>query len=178
MARKDMSRDDSLLNNYRYEDLSSLKKAIQNMLRFQARSISKGSYSALILLVDLKTGLGLYKGQVEILTKKQMESVKLCLILDYTESEAAKQLGVTQQTIHYSIQGALKRVQYYLLTGGKMPDDTSFSKEETVDLIDLYTKGHKPKELSRIMDKDLRTIRNKLKVLKMKGRIPMGEEGE
>jgi predicted DNA-binding protein (UPF0251 family) len=156
-------------NSYNYERTTSVKKALRNFLRLEEKAVTHGNYDALAILSDLKTGLGMYKSGPALLTKRQLECVQLCLIEDLTEAEAAYELGVSQQAVHYGLKAGIRRIQKYLLSG--RIEAPVFSSVEEKQLIILYTSGHKPMEISNLLQKSPNTIRNKIKYLKKKGLI-------
>ena len=162
----------SLLDTYNYNQTSSVRKALKNYFRLETKAAS--NIDALVILADMKTGMNMYDRGTKVLTDRQHECITLCLINDLTESEAATQLNITQQAVHYNVVAGVKRIRKYLLTGEVIT--SVFTQSEESKLIELYESGLKPLDIAEQIDKQPRTVRNKIKYLKKKGKLKRGLE--
>jgi DNA-binding CsgD family transcriptional regulator len=159
----------SFLNSYNYNKLRSLRKAIKALLKLSSDAELFGSEGAMIIMTDIKSGLDMYDGPFKVLTDRQRECIFLCLVEDMRESDAARHLNISQQSVNASVNSGVKRIQEYL-TKGEMAVGV-FSDQETKEFIFLYNTGRKPLEIAHIMKKSPRQVRNKIKSLKAQGRI-------
>ncbi len=160
-------------DKYNYNNISAVKRALKNYFKLESKADS-GNFDALATLMDLRASMGFEPGSAQILTPRQKECISLCLVEDKTEVQAAKELGISQQAVFYNIRAGLRRIQKYLVTGQTALK--VFSDEETDQLIALYKKGIKPKAIASMMKgKAPRTIQNKLKYLKKKGKLDLGK---
>lgn len=160
----DRGRTEGSLNSYNYTSLSSLRRALKTLLKLEENAF-KGNEAALIILMDLKAGTDRYSKGPRVLTVRQAEVINLCLIEDLTEREAADELGISQKSINYSMNSALKRVRSFLVSGKLFTP--VFTSEEVQELIYLYASGCKPMQIAEELHKPIRSIRNKLKQLKI-----------
>lgn len=164
----------AFINSYNYDKIGSVKKAIRNLLQLESQAQIFGSEGAMIIMTDVKSGMDYYPSSpFKVLTDKQREAIRLCLVEDRTESEAADQLGISQQAVNACVNSGVKRIRDYLVTGEMV--EPVFSREETMELIALYRRGKKPLEIARLLGKSPRTIRNKIKYLKAKGQLKRSE---
>jgi DNA-binding NarL/FixJ family response regulator len=159
---------EGLLNSYDYTSLYSIIRALRQLLRLEEKAF-KGNDAALILMADLKSGLDMYSHKTNILTSRQKEVIQLCLIEDMSETEVAERLGITQQTVHFIIRAGVRRIQKFLLTG-EVPAH-KFTNSDDSAIIQLYQQGLKPKQIAERLGKEAKSVRNKIKYLKRKGRI-------
>jgi DNA-binding CsgD family transcriptional regulator len=159
---------EGLLNSYDYASLYSMIKALRHFLRLEERAL-KGNDAAIVLMTDLKSGLGEYKSQTDILTPRQREVIELCLIEDLSETEVADRLNITQQSVHFIIKAGVRRIQRFLLDG--KVSSQGFSEWENHLVIEMYSLGAQPRDIAIALNKSPRTIRNKIKYLKRKKAI-------
>jgi len=161
---------------YDYSNKKSVRQAFKQYLRLHERAYSKGDYAALAILIDLKTLLGLYPRQPSMLTERQIYCIQRCLIFDKREETVAEELDITQQAVHYSIEGGIKRSVKILM--GYEINSTVFYTEEVSRMIELYERGQKPKEIAIELGCNVQSVRNKIKTLKKQNRIggPGNEE--
>jgi DNA-binding CsgD family transcriptional regulator len=157
----------SLCDSYNYNNIGSVKKALRNYFRLESKAES--NYDALAILADVKSGLNMYTRGARVLTDRQQECVYHCLVQGLTESEVAAELKISQQAVHYNVVAGVKRIQRYLITGEIVT--SVFSPSEESLLIKMYNEGNEPLDISRALDKSPRSVRNKLKYLKKKGKL-------
>jgi predicted DNA-binding protein (UPF0251 family) len=154
--------------------MRSVRRAIRDLLKLETQAEIFGSEGAIIIMTDIKSGLDMYKNSpFKVLTDRQKEAILLCLIQDKTEAMAAEELGVSQQAINSSVNSGVKKIRDYLITGDM--GDPVFTPEENRELLVMYMHGKKPMDIARLLNKSPRTIRNKIKYLKAKGKIGGGE---
>lgn len=154
------------LTRYNYGDLRALKKAYRVIHKLEQRSIYSGDSASAIVLVDLMSAI---EGNESVLTGKQSEAMKMVLIEDITESEAASMLGISQQALHYRIKAALLRIRKYLISGYIQPKPPSFSDEQNDGLKDLYGQGASDKEIAIILNLPVRRVQNKIRYWRKRG---------
>ncbi len=168
MGRCGYSGDESLLNSYNYSNFRSVKRAITDLLRLYEKASLGGNNGALIIMTDMKRALI----DSNVLTHREREAIYYCLVLGYKESEVADILCITQQAVHYLIKSGIKRIIRFLLTGKS--SNSKFTKQDIERIIELYSKGVKPKEIADILNKSVKSVRNKVKALKKGGKITAG----
>lgn len=156
-------------NKYNYDNISAIRKALKDYFRLESRAESNGNFDALATLMDLKASIGFDPEDTQIITPRQKECIMLCLVEDQTEIEAAKKLGISQQAVFYNIRAGLRRIQKYLSNG--TIQKRLFTLEVEAHLIALYKSGLRAKGISARIKMPIRTIQNKLKYLKKKGKL-------
>lgn len=160
------------LNQYRYNDIKALRAAFKNLQRLEQQAIYTNDEAALIIMTDLNLIL---KDNRSILTPPQMEAVRMVLIDDLTEAAAALKLGISQQSVHYRLKGAINRLREYL-SQGKVRRDNRLDQSKYDRLIVLFNTGASDKEIAIDLNLPLRRVQNKVIVLRKRGKI--GKRGD
>ena len=164
-----MDRSPRTSNKYDYNNISAVKRALKNYLKLESKSQANGNYDALATLMDLRASMGFDSKEAPILTPRQQECITMCLVEDMTEVKAAQELGISQQSVFYSIRSGLRRIQKYLLTGETVK--RVFTPEEETKLISMYVVGKRSLEISIVLNKSVKTIRNKIKYLRKRSKL-------
>lgn len=73
--------------------------------RLAERKVARADYDAADILLDLQTAIKRAK-----LTARQAQVLRLIFVLDLTQTDAARRLGIEQQAVGQHLQGAIKRI--------------------------------------------------------------------
>jgi len=150
------------------ETISRLKKAIRALPGAMASGDVGEDLDNMIAVIDLEDLL--FKKRGSKFTERQRYVLRRCLIEGYTEQEVSKELGISQQSVSYSLSAALVKL-YKLLTDTQPKKTVSFTQAETQRVVELYNKGHSEKSIAIELNKPLKSIRNKIRYLREKGLI-------
>ena len=104
-----MPQEDALDNLADYSNMVNLKFIFGNILSLRKLAES-GNQTALCIVMDLESALN-----SNVLTQKQRQVVIMKFIGKETNDYIAQQMNVSETAIRKHIQGAMKRVQRFLL---------------------------------------------------------------
>lgn len=155
----------------RVDRVSDVRRALSRYFQANPLSTSIDTAEDVALREDLKEclGLGSEKGK-DILTERQRICIIGCLVEGKTEAQLAQELNIKQQSINANVRAGVKRLADYLYTGKVVK--RVFEPGESEEVARLFLEGKRPKEIASILDKRTQSIRNKIKQLRAKGKLP------
>lgn len=104
-----IEKEDALDNLADYSSMPHLKHILGNIHRLKKLSES-GNQTAMCIVMDLEKALS-----SNILTEKQKKVVLMKFIGKETNDYIAEQMNISETAVRKHIQGAMKRIQRFLL---------------------------------------------------------------
>lgn len=149
------------------KQLALLKKGLGGIYALKCKGSSDPEES--LVLIDLEnfleeTGPG-------GLTERQQKALRLVVFEGLTEKEAGVQLEVTQQAVHYALKAALVKVYRHLKDPKTKPKGPVFDPIERQQVLDMYHEGCSYKEIAIELDKNLKSVRNKIRDMRERGEV-------
>lgn len=154
----------------RIDRVSDVRRALSKY--FQSKPLNSDTDTAeeVALREDLRACLGLDGKHKDILTERQRICIIGCLVEGKTEAQLAQELQIKQQSINANVRAGVKRLADYLYTGKVV--ERVFEPGESEEVARLFLEGKTPKEIATLLDKRTQSIRNKIKQLRAKGKLP------
>lgn len=146
-----------------YTDSKIVLGILRNIDLLESYAIYKEDPTASSIMTDMSL---VVQNLSSILTDKQLEVFNLVVFSHKTEEYAAKELGITQQAIHYRLKYGLDRVINFLTENKRTIP--RISKEDTKRLIQLYLNDTSIKEIAIELNLPTRRVSNKIRYLRRK----------
>lgn len=155
----------------RVDRVSDVRRALSKYFQANPLSTTTATAEEVAMKEDLKEclGLGSEEGK-DILTERQRICIIGCLVEGKTEAQLAQELNIKQQSINANVRAGVKRLADYLYTGKVV--ERVFEPGESEEVARLFLEGKTPKEIACILNKRTQSIRNKIKQLRAKGKLP------
>lgn len=113
MSRKPLYSHDYLLFEFKYENVSDLRKVLKNYLRLQALA-ERGVSNATSILADITKAVECNVDGFERLTEKQWGSIYYHFICDMTLRECAIMLDCSPNAVQLRARSGMKKLLHVL----------------------------------------------------------------
>ena len=155
----------------RIDRVSDVRRALSKYFQASPISTTTATTEEVALREDIKEclGFGSDNGK-EILTERQRICIIGCLVEGKTEAQLALELNIKQQSVNANVRAGVKRLADYLYAG--KVTERVFKPGESEEVARLFLEGYPPKEIARLLNKRTQSIRNKIKQLRAKGKLP------